>query len=192
MDKDKFFEAQYVFIREEIKEIKARIFRLAGFGLVGVPTAYTFATKYDIEIIAYVLPFLICALALIFMAESQALMRAGRYIRCCIEPIYFPPSTAEHKDTSCEFSLNIGWETWLEAQEKGEPGRRSGDKLIALFFYSLFFLYYLASVWLASSVAKSNLGTLGQSIVLGFYVGLGVVFGAILFMNFARSTSTCA
>lgn len=192
MDKSKFLEAQYVSIREEIRETKARIFRLAGYGLVGIPSAYLFAEKYQIQIITYSLPILICTLVLIFMSESRALMRAGRYIRCCIEPVFYPPANSKAKDIACEYSIDIGWENWLEEQQSGEPGRRLVDKLLAGFFYTLFFIYYIASVFMASSVARSEYGTLGMSIALGFYIGIGTIFCAILFWNFRHSTSTCA
>lgn len=209
MDKAKFYEHQYVSIREEIKETKARIFKLAWLGLIGVPTAYLFAEKYEILVVTLTMPVIICTLMLLFIAESMALMRAGRYIRLCIEPIIieFVPKAekkesndvVEEEEPSDEVDatgatdcfLEVGWETWLEGpRQKGEPGRRLVDKLVTIFFYSLFTFYYIAAGWLAVVAAEKSLGIIGLYLALVFYVAIAVVSAKFFYWYYKEGTRT--
>ena len=88
MENDKFLIQQYISLREEVKETKARIFKLAGLGIVGMPASYFLAHTYKLEILIISLPILICTILLLFLAENRALMRCGMYIKEHIEPIF--------------------------------------------------------------------------------------------------------
>jgi hypothetical protein len=81
MDKQEFMKQQYISLREEIKETKARIFKTLGFGLVVVPAANFVATTYQVDVLIMLMPCLIIVVALIYLSENRAKMRCGRYIR---------------------------------------------------------------------------------------------------------------
>ena len=81
MDKFEFVKMEYLTLKEEIKETKNRIFKLAGLGVVGMPAAYFIAKTHKIEALILSLPVLICTLLLLFLSESRALMRCGAYIK---------------------------------------------------------------------------------------------------------------
>jgi hypothetical protein len=102
MERDKFMEIEYQTLREEIKQTKDRIFKLAGFGLIGMPSAYSFANIYDIQVLVLSLPIMICTIFLLFLSETRALMRCGTYIKNKLEP-----NINNNADT------RIGWEAWL-------------------------------------------------------------------------------
>ena len=171
MENDKFLIQQYISLREEVKETKARIFKLAGLGIVGMPASYFLAHTYKLEILIISLPILICTILLLFLAESRALMRCGMYIKEHIEPIF-------QKQENQDF---IGWEHWLQENKQGEPGRRIVDILVLVFFYILFAFYYVASVSLAAQTCSDKFGTIGFASILGVYIGLGIVFIGFLF-----------
>ena len=116
MEKSEFLRYEYLTLREEIKETKARIFKLAGIGIVGMPSAYFFAKAYQLEVLVMSLPILICTVVLLYLSESRALMRCGQYIRTKIEPAII--------DT--HGICGTGWECWLEEKAKGD--RRGGSK----------------------------------------------------------------
>lgn len=180
MDKFEFLMNEYQTLREEIKETKERIFKIAGLAVAILPASYYLANAYKIDILIYSLPALMIIIVLMYLAESRALMRCGRYIRTRIE--------TEIKDESgCIIG---GWEHWLERRENNSIGRRSVDKIVAIYFYLLFIFYYAASVYLACATAKTNLGIIGFTVILAFYIGVAVVFIAFLVKCFPGSTST--
>ena len=180
MDRLEFLKYEYLTLREEIKETKGRIFKLAGLGIVGMPAAYFLARAYKLEILILSLPVLIMVVVLLYLAESRALMRCGRYIKTRIE--------TEIKDSS-EKPVG-GWEHWLEEKGEGEHGRRTVDIFVAVFFYSLFVFYYIASVSLATQMAESSYALVGKAIVLGLYSGIGIVFIVFLYINFKHAIRT--
>lgn len=175
-----FRKCEYVTLREEIKETKGRIFRLAGLGIIGMPSSYFLAATYEFEILILSLPILICIVLLLYISESRALMRCGEYIKTKIEPEINDNGKKNFK----------GWEHWLQEKKKGERGRRTVDKLVTVFFYILFLFYYIASVSLAVEMANSKWGVTGFAVTIGFYVGTGILFIGFLGYCFKHSTST--
>ncbi len=180
MDHAEFMKCEYLTLREEIKDTKDRIFKLAGFGIAGVPGAYYLANVYKLEILVYTLPILIIIIALLYLAESRALMRCGRYIRTRLEE--------QVKDENG--AVVGGWEKWLETRERGEPNRRSVDKYATAFFYLLFTIYYAAAVSMASHMAGEHFGVVGCAVVLGAYIGVGAAFIAFLIGSIKYCIST--
>jgi len=180
MDKLDLLKLEYCTLREEIKETKNRIFRLAGLGVVGMPAAYFLARTYKIDALVLSLPILICTLLLLFLSETRALMRCGKYIKEEIET-----ATTDEND-----KMVLAWEHWLEESPKGETDRRLVDKFLTIFFYLLFFYYYVASVYLATDSAHSKFGIYGSALSLAIYVGGGIVFIALLLSNYKGVTST--
>ena len=173
MQKAEFLKYQYLSLREEIKETKNRIFHTTGFGLVVVPASQFLSKAYKIDTITLTLPILVVVVALIYLAENNALMRCGRYIKHYIEP--------EIKDV-------LGWEEWLEI--KGGYDARDVDKYLSYAFYLLFIIYFAGSVFLASRFAFIKYGMIPTALLLGVYVAIGVWFIIFLFRNIRISTTT--
>lgn len=165
MDKQEFIKQQYITLREEIKETKARIFKTLSFGLVVVPAANFLANSYQVDVLIMLMPLLIIVVALIYLSENRAKMRCGRYIRLHIE--------GKIKD------IEPGWETWLE-----DPCRydvvpydtRCVDKYLDYCFYILFFIYFSSSVFLAAKFAHIKYGLIVTSLLLGSYTAVGMCF----------------
>lgn len=181
MDWSEFTKLEYVSLREEIKETKARLFKLAGAALVALPAAQSFASTYKLLALTLFLPLLIIAVVFLFMAESRALMRVGTYIMREIEPRI----TTSRVDGTCG-----GWENWLSRRRANEPSRRTVDKLVACCFYLLFFFYYAAAVYLAATLAADLFGYVGLGVAYGAYIGLGLLLAGLLAMNFQHSVET--
>jgi hypothetical protein len=173
VDRQEFLKQQYLTIRDEIKETKARIFKTLGFGLVVVPAAHFLAQSYRIDTIILSIPILVIVVALVYLSENNALMRCGRYIRLHIEP---------------QIDGIIGWETWLETPGYFET--RNVDKYLSYCFYLLFFVYFIGSVFLAARFSFEQYGQIVTSLLLGLYVAIGVWFIIYLIKHIRVSTST--
>jgi hypothetical protein len=172
MNKDDFLKMEYCSLREEIKETKSRIFKLAGLAIIGTPSAYFLAKALQMELLILALPGFICVVLLFYLSESHALMRCGLYIRTNIES---------------EIN-NQGWENWLE-QRGTKNDRRLVDKLTYMFFNFLFIIYYIAAVFEANKIASNTLG-INAIYLSGGYAGLLIVFIAIMVKFWPTSTST--
>src|SRR3990170_5614549 len=166
MDRGQFLNQQYLTLREEIRETKDRIFKTMAFGLVVVPGSHFLAEAYKIDTVTLTLPILVIVVALIYLAENNALMRCGRYIKRHIEP--------EIRDI-------VGWEQWLETKSSWDA--RSVDKYLSYAFYLLFFVYFVGSVFMAVRFTFTAYGVLAAGLVSGGYFGVG---GGVFFF-FLRS-----
>jgi uncharacterized membrane protein len=174
MDKDDFLKMEYCTLREEIKETKSRIFKLAGLAIIGTPSAYFLAKALQMDLLILVLPGFICTILLFYLSESHALMRCGLYIKTKIE---------SEMD-------NEGWENWLELEQSGTSrDRRFVDKLANIFFNILFIIYYIAAVFEANKIAFNTLGT-NSVYLMGAYAGILIVFIAIMVYCWPTSTRT--
>ena len=175
MDHQEFLKQQYLTLREEIRETKDRIFKTMGFGLVVVPGSHFLAQAYEIDTVTLSLPILVVVVALIYLAENNALMRCGRYIKLHIEP---------------ETTDIVGWEQWLE--KKSSWDARSVDKYLSYAFYLLFFVYFAGSVFVAGRFTLTTYGALAAGLLLGTYVAIGVWFVIYLIRSIRVSTTTDA
>ena len=173
MDKSQFSIIQFKTLREEIKETKDRIFKLVSFGIFAVPTAHFIAQTYNLDIIILSLPLLVIVIALLYLSENHAMMRCGRYIREQIEP---------------NMDGIMGWETWLE--NNGQFNARTVEKYANYCFYLLIFIYYAGSVFMASRFTYNNYGVVNLSILLGFYIAIGIWFLIFFIGGVQTSTST--
>ena len=173
MKKEKFLELQYLTLRKEIEETKGRIFKIIVGGASVVPAAQFLAQTYDVGVIMLLLPFLVIIIILLFLAENNALMRCGRYIRLHIEPAI--PEI-------------MGWETWEEKEKTSEFDPRAADKYVIYSFYLLATLYYIVSVYLAASFAYTTYSSIGLTAVLGTYIVLGI-WVAILVISRVKATT---
>src|ERR1041384_6506903 len=180
-ERQQFLLEEFRSLREEIKEIKSRIFQIVGFGLLILPAAETFArNQAGFESVLLVIPVLVIVVALLYLSESQELMRCGKYIRENIEPEY-----------------GGGWEAWLEHPAGGAKNLRQAEKYVSYCFHILFSLYYAAAVFLATRYVLASAafktendvnGHIFLSIMLGFYVAGGLCFVLFLFTHLQSST----
>jgi hypothetical protein len=131
MDKNEFLRHQFVTLREEIKAIKARLFWIVAMGLFGLPVVtYLAASAERSPYLLPMVPYLVIVLIVMFLAEQNALMRAGRYIRETVEP---------------EIAHSPGWEAWLESRSD----LRLLDRHFFAVFTIVFFVYYFMTIGMA-------------------------------------------
>jgi hypothetical protein len=171
--KPQFLRCEYLALREEIKEAKSRIFKLAVLGIIGVPSVYAIASDRNFSILVVSLPPIVCAVMFLYLSESLTVMRAGAYIKEKIEP-----SIRDEKG-----NVFVGWEHWLE----NASGRRAVDQLVGCFFYALYGLYYGVTSCLALELAKQRWPARGYPLLIIVYLAGAVIF-LIFVVRFFRYT----
>ncbi|MCB9850615.1 MAG: hypothetical protein H6817_07910 [Phycisphaerales bacterium] len=129
MKSEEFLKQQFISLRAEIEARQTRLFRIVTIGIIGMPVATYFAAGAD-KLLWVTLPYFALLLILSFIAEQNAMMRAGRYIR-------------EQVEKRSEF--NPGWETWLESR----PAYRHMESHFFAAFIIIFFLFYFLAVGMA-------------------------------------------
>jgi hypothetical protein len=173
MDEFPYIKLQYDALREEIDASKDRSFKIILSGTVTVPAAEFLGTAYDIPIIVMITPFLVITLMLLFLAENNGMMRAGRFIRKELEP---------------HFQNIAGWETWLETYELGKHDKRIHDKFMNYSFNVLWAFYYLISAYLAVAHAYQYYGILAMASALSVYIAIGLFLCFYLIRFTQKST----
>lgn len=152
MKASEFVKLQFQTLRKEIEESKARVFKLLVGGTTIPPVAQFLIERYDRQLywVTYLLPLIVIAFILLFLAEEGAVGRCGRYICNHIEPL----------------QEGVGWETWLDDQKED---RRYVDRYIMHCFYILSAVYYLSSI-----VAVAQVSSRWMSVTLvGIYAVVG-------------------
>lgn len=123
MNDSDFLKHQFITLREEIRESKARIFKLVVLGALFVPAAGYAADRLQLFLASAAIPFVLVLLMLDFISEQNAIIRAGRYLKEHIEP---------------KVAGVTGWEKWLESNHK----LRSVDRYFFGSFLLMFFIFY--------------------------------------------------
>src|ERR1043165_6479508 len=100
---DEFMKQQFLTLRDEIRESKARIFWLLIIGIVLVMVSGYLAAEHPNAFANAAIPFLLLGLMLSFISEQNNIPRAGRYVREAVEP---------HSESL------VGWERWLETKPR--------------------------------------------------------------------------
>lgn len=170
-----FTVAEFESLRVEVKETKARMFRLSGIAFVGAPSTYFAAQVYDVGFLTLFLPILIAILLTTYMAESAALMRCGEYIRTAIEPRVERPE-----------GIRGGWETWLEQERR----HRRHDRMNSFNHYAVFALLFLASVFVAMNLLSQEYSRehfIGGAII---YTVLGTGCAYLMYFYWPVTTRT--
>src|SRR5262245_35807175 len=103
MNDSDFLKHQFITLREEIRESKARIFKLVIFGAIFVPVAGYAADRLQLFFATASIPLVLVLLMLNFISEQNAIIRAGRYLKEHVEP---------------KIAGVTGWEKWLESNHK--------------------------------------------------------------------------
>jgi len=120
---DDFVMHEYMSLREEIRDSKARIFWLLLIGMFFVMVSGFLAAEYPKAFANAAIPFLLLGLMLSFISEQNNIARAGRYLRETVEP------RMENLE---------GWEHWLESK----PRLREVDHSFVLGFSVLFLIFF--------------------------------------------------
>jgi len=123
MNDSEFLKHQFITLRDEIKECKARAFKLVILGALFVPAAGYAADRLELFFATASLPFVIVLVMLAFISEHNGIIRAGRYIKEHVEP---------------KVAGATGWEKWLESNHR----LRSVDRYFFASFMVMFFIYY--------------------------------------------------
>lgn len=136
MTDNEFVREEYAALRREVLSRQWRAFFTVILGLAGVP-ALALVGANGPNHLWLVLPFVVLIAIILYLAELNAMMRAGRYIRERIEPL---------------FDGAPGWEGWLES--RGEF--RLMEKHFSACFILIFFAYYFLAIGIAISRLLSD------------------------------------
>jgi uncharacterized membrane protein YfcA len=123
MPTEDFMKQQYLTLRDEIRESKARIFWLLIIGMLLVMAAGYLAAEHPNAFANAAIPFLLIGVMLSFVSEQNNIARAGRYLRETVEPTI--------QDI-------VGWEHWLESK----PKLREVDHQFVIGFSVLFLIFF--------------------------------------------------
>jgi len=129
MNTDEFVKSQFLTLRDEIRESKARIFWLMFAGMLLVVSSAYMAAEHPSAFANAATPFLILALILAYISEQNNISRAGRYLREVVEP--------RIKDLLC-------WEHWLESKHQF----REVDHAFVVGFNLIFLIFFLVTTTL--------------------------------------------
>lgn len=191
-----FLKAQYEALRTEILNTQRRAFQLMTAGVLGLPllsyfiqgqqprsaggpapvpalpapgAMHTTGTAYGF-VLTMALPVVVIVIALLYLADNNAIIRAGYFIRCRIER-YVPVQ---------------GWEEWLESRT---PLTRGTERHVTVAVYILFLLYYVASVYLSWPAAREEFGTRRAAYAMAGYAVLGASVAAYFVWQILLSTT---
>jgi len=159
-----FMKNQFVSLREEIKESKARGFKVTISGILGTPILYYISKIDDMDFVLFALPAIVIVIALQYLAENHAVMRAGTYIKQQIEPF--------HKNT-CQNGI-CGWEQWLSCDNEFDS--RTVDKYLTRSFILTYIVYYIATSYLACKLLFDDYTIMSFWCIVIVYSFIGISF----------------
>ncbi len=169
MPTDDFMKQQYLTLRDEIRESKARIFWLLIIGMFLVMAAGYLAAEHPSAFANAAIPFLLLGLMLAFVSEQNNIARAGRYLRETVEP--------RIADLTC-------WEHWLETK----PRLREVDHAFVLGFSVLFLVFF--SITASLTLAQLDKGPHEYYVwAAGIAYALGLFCIAIVLWRHWRSST---
>jgi hypothetical protein len=164
MDRNEFIMQQSVALRREIESREARSFWIVVVGLLGFPLlSYLLVEASDRGCV--ILPFLVLVLIMLFIAQQNQMMRAGRYVRELLESRLEP---------------SPGQAIWPVSH----PELQRPDRYVSACFIVIFFAYYFLSIavalhrlWLEAAADPSGTywcGFFGASAVYLITTGWGL------------------
>jgi hypothetical protein len=157
MSAEDFMRQQYITLRQEISEGKARIFRLLVLGTLLVPLAGFAASEFHSVYASSSMPFVVLVLMFAFVLEQNTIVRCGRYLKEHVEP---------------HIQGVVTWEKWLESNNR----IREVDRFFVGSFIFIFFIFY------AIAVATALKGISDQWYDHYIYAGIGYLVGGIWFI----------
>ncbi|HYO12638.1 MAG TPA: hypothetical protein VE685_05545 [Thermoanaerobaculia bacterium] len=166
-----FLLEQYKALREEILGVMERVVRIQLVGITGIPLVIAAGEKYDLGPVVMAGPVVTIIFSLILLYEQNGAMRAGRYIRCHLEP-------------RLSGKAYVCWEEWLEL----DPENRKPERFFAWAAYIAFSLYYGGGTYLAYRSLSAQYGARVGEIFLLIYLCLFVVALYLVIRNLAVGT----
>jgi hypothetical protein len=170
MATDEFMKHQFLTLRDEIRDSKARIFWLLIIAVFLVVAAGYLASEHPSAFGNAAIPFLLLGLMLSFISEQNNIARAGRYLRETVEP---------------RIEDLMGWEHWLETK----PRLREVDHYFVLGFSVLFLILFAITTSL--SLVQLNKTNTHEGIVSAAAVAyiLGAFCIAVVLWRHWRSST---
>lgn len=156
MNPEEFSKQQYVMLRAEIGDSKARVFWLLIVGMLLVLASGYLAAEHPSAFANAAIPFLLLALMMSFIAEESNISRAGRYLREVVEP--------NIKGMTC-------WEHWLETENR----YREVDRAFVVGFSIIFLLFFVISASL--TIRQLDLAAYTHAVV--WPAGIAYALGGI-------------
>jgi quinol-cytochrome oxidoreductase complex cytochrome b subunit len=132
MSTEEFLRQQFLTLRDEIRESKARIFWIFVLGMGLVLVCGYLAAEHPSALGNAAIPFILIGLMLWYVSEQNNIARAGRYLRETVEP---------------RIENLVGWEHWLESK----PQLREVDHSFVLGFSVLFLIFFAVTTSLTLS-----------------------------------------
>ncbi len=170
MATDEFMKQEYLSLRDEIRESKARIFWLLIIGIALVMAAGYLAAEYPNAFANAAIPFLLLGLMLSFISEQNNIARAGRYLREIVEP---------------RIENLMGWEHWLETK----PRLREVDHSFVLGFSVLFLIFFcITSSLTLVQLDKRGYEAFVWAAVIAYALGAFCI-GVVLWRHWRSSTA---
>lgn len=171
MTTDEFVKQQFLTLRDEIRESKARIFWLLIISMALVVIAGYLAAERPNAFANAAIPFVLLGLMLSFISEQNNIARAGRYLRETVEP---------------RIDNLMGWEHWLETK----PRLREVDHAFVLGFSVLFLIFFaiaasLSLVQLDKKAHEAYIWAAAIAYVLGVFC-----IGVVLWRHWRSSTAS--
>lgn len=170
MSEAEFLKHQFLTLREEIRACKARAFMILILAAVFIPATGFAAQQWANTFATASLPFITLVLMVAFVAEQNAIIRAGRYIKDHIEPHMKEITT---------------WEKWLESNHR----HRDVDRYFFGSFLFVFLLFYAVG---AGTAVESLAGLWPEHFwyaAIGYGLG-GLWFIVILMRHWHACTTT--
>lgn len=175
MEKQDFLFEQYRALRTEITATKSRLFKIISLGTVLVPGLTYLAETPGTRYVGLLVPFVALVFAILFVADEQALMRCGRYIRERIEPRFEDPP---------------GWEGWLESQ----ANLRVLDKCLFGCFVITFFVFYFVTSGMAIEKLWTSedfrISGASMAVTGGVGYGIGALWMLLTLLHHWRSATS--
>lgn len=166
-----FLLEQYKALRDEILGIMERVVRIQLVGITGIPLVIAAGEKYDLAAVVMAGPVVTIIFSLILLYEQNGIMRAGKYIRCHLEPLL------SQKAFVC-------WEEWLELDSEN----RKPERFFAWAAYIAFSLYYGGGTYLAYRSIHEQYGSRAGAIFLFVYISLFIIALYMVIANLAVGT----
>jgi hypothetical protein len=176
-DQKNYVAKELEIVRREIEDSKERSFKIITGQVFALPIISVLSESISSVFYNYVfliMPFVVLILVLTYIHEQHTIVRAGLYIRTKIEPI------CTNKIANYDYK---GWENWLQNTHKiplKQPNEklfydynpREGDGYLRKGFWILSIIYYIFSIFLASSFLlfgsvpanKENMGNVTQAL----------------------------
>ena len=164
MNKDEFNKLQYQALRQEIDDTAERELRILVGGVTIIPIAQYISQRFSVEILMLAIPFLVAGNVILYIGQTNTILRCAKYIRDVIEREVGDPKFC-------------GWENWIVTE-----GGRLPDICVFATFGGLSTIYYVLGVMSAWDLLLSRPEPV-RIIFLVIYIGMGIGLIILSYVN---------